>query len=118
MKDNFRNFNVYKIDPLTEIRNAGIVTNGEVYWVSSTADSDHTERTDELGRSVVKTGLQVAIDGAETDQNDYIMVIPTDGGTARRLGTAVDVNEDRLHILGVGYKPGVQTYNGLTFDGF
>lgn len=118
MKDPFRNFNVYKIDPLTEIRNAGIVTNGEVYWVSSTADADHTERTDELGRSEVKTSLQAAIDAVETDQNDYVLVIPTDGGTARRLGTAVDVNEDRIHILGVGYKPGVQTYHGLTFDGF
>lgn len=118
MKDNFRNFNVYKIDPLTEIRNAGIVTNGEVFWVSSTADSDHTERTDELGRSVVKTSLQQAIDAVETDQNDYILIIPTDGGTVRRLGTAVDVNEDRVHILGVGYKTPSQSYAGLTFDGF
>ena len=118
MKDPFRNFNVYKIDPLTEIRNAGIVTNGEVYWVSSTADADHTERTDELGRSVVKIGLQQAIDATETDQNDYVLVIPTDGGTARPLGTAVDVNKDRVHILGVGDKPGVQTYHGLTFRGF
>ena len=118
MKDNFRNFNVYKIDPLTEIRNAGIVTNGEVYWVSSTTDSDHTERTDELGRSVVKTSLQEAINATETDQNDYVLVIPTDGGTVRPLGTAVDINKDRVHILGVGYKPGLQTYHGLTFRGF
>lgn len=118
MRDPFRNFNVYKIDPLSEIRNAGIVTNGEVFWVSSTADSDHRERTDLLGQRSVKIGLQQAIDAAETDGNDYILVVPTDGGTARRLGTAVDVNEDRLHILGLGYKPRSQSYAGLTFDGF
>mgnify|MGYP001610520369 FL=1 len=114
----FRNFNVYKIDPLSEIRNAGIVTNGEVFWVSSTADSDHRKRTDDLGNSVVKVSLQEAIDASASDRNDFILVIPTDGGTARRLGTAVDVNEDRLHILGVGYKPVSQSYSGLTFDGF
>ncbi len=117
-KDPFRNFNVYKIDPITEIRNAGIVTNGKVFWVSSTADSDHRSRIDDLGASEVKVSLQSAVDAAVSDRNDYIMVIPTDGGTARRLGTALDVNEDRLHIIGVGYKNGGHTYNGLTFDGF
>ena len=118
MKDPFRNFNQFKIDPLSEIRNAGIVTNGEVYWVSSTADSDHTARIDALGRKVVRIGLQEAIDEVETDQNDYVLVIPTDGGTVRDLGTAVDVNEDRVHILGVGYKPAPMAYNGLTFRGY
>ena len=118
MRDPFRNFNVYPIDPLSEIRNAGIVTNGTVFWVSSVSDSAHRTRTDDLGNSVVKETVQQAIDAAVTDRNDYILVIPTDGGTARRLGTALDVNEDRLHILGVGYKPVPQSYAGLTFDGF
>ena len=118
MKDPFRNFNVYKIDPLTEIRNAGIVTNGDVYWVSSTTDADHRERTDELGQSVVKTSIQAAINATETDQNDYVLVIPTDGGTVRVLGTAIDVNKDRVHILGVGYKPAPMGYNGLTYRGY
>ena len=118
MGDPFRNFVTYKIDPITEIRNAGIVTNGNVYWVSSTADVDHSSRVGDLGRGLVKTSLQQAIDTAQSDRNDYVLVIPTDGGTVRPLGTAVDVNEDRLHILGIGNKPGVQTYNGLTFNGF
>jgi len=47
MRDPFRNFNQYKIDPLSEIRNAGIVTNGSVFWVSSVNDSDHRVRTDD-----------------------------------------------------------------------
>lgn len=118
MKNPFRNFSTYKIDPLTEIRNAGIVTNGDVYYVSSTADSDHRVRTDDLGESVVKTSLQLAINASQNNGNDYILVVPTDGGTARRLGTAVDVNKNRLHILGMGYKPPPQAYAGLTFDGF
>lgn len=116
--DPFRNFNTYKIDPLTEIRNAGIVTNGSVFWVSSTADSAHTTRTNNFGNNAVQTTLQGAIDASVSDRNDYIMVIPTDGGTVRALGTAVDVNEDRLHILGIGYKPSPMAYNGLTFNGY
>ena len=118
MRDPFRNFNQYKIDPLSEIRNAGIVTNGSVFWVSSVNDSDHRVRLDDLGEGDVKLSLQAAVDVARSDRNDYVLVIPTDGGTARRLGTALDVNEDRVHILGVGYKPGGQSYSGLTFDGF
>jgi hypothetical protein len=116
--DPFRNFNQFKIDPLTEIRNAGIVTGGSVMFVSSTADSDHRERTDQLGGNVVKVSLQSAIDEAQTDNNDYILVYPTDGGTVVPLGTAVDINEDRLHILGMGYKPAPMGYNGLTFEGY
>lgn len=118
MANPFRDFNVYKIDPLSEIRNAGIVTNGEVFWVSSTADSDHRERTDLLGNSVVKISLQAGIDATENDGNDYVLVVPTDGGTVRSLGTAVDFNKSRVHVLGVGAKAGNQTSNGLTFNGF
>lgn len=118
MKNQFRNLNTYKVDPLTEIRNAGIVTSGDVFFVSSESDSDHRDRIDDLGRKVVKTSLQSAIDDATTDQNDYILVVPTDGGTARPLGTAVDVNEDRLHILGMGAKPAPMYYDGLAFEGY
>src|SRR3990167_4630785 len=116
----FRNFDVYKIDPLTEIRNAGIITNGQVYWVSSVSDGDHRQRTNDMGNTVVKTGLQAAIDAVETDQNDYVLVIPTDGGTVRDLAAnaGININEDRVHILGVGYKPAPMGYNGLTFRGF
>ena len=82
MRDPFRNFTTYKIDPLSEIRNMGIVTNGEVFWVSSENDSDHRERTDLLGNSIVKLTLQAATDAAEDNGNDYILVVPTDAGTA------------------------------------
>lgn len=116
--DPFRNFTTYKIDPLSEIRNAGIVTSGDVYWVSSVSDSNHTTRRNDLGREVVKETVQQAIDAAKDNNNDYIMVIPTDNGTTRPLGTAIDVNKDRVHVLGVGYKPAPMAYNGLTFEGY
>lgn len=117
-RNTFRNFSTYKIDPLTEIRNAGIVTNGEVYWVSSVSDSDHTERTGNLGRTAVKTTLQAAIDQTEDNGNDYILVIPTDGGTVRPLTEGVNVNKGRVHILGVGAGPAPMGDNGYTFRGF
>ena len=117
-RDPFRNFTTYKIDPLTEVRNAGIVTNGQVYWVSSVSDSDHRTRTEDLGNSEVKLTLQSAMDATRNDRNDYVLVIPTDGGTVRNLGTAFDVNKSRTHVLGVGAKPGYQTSSGLTFRGF
>lgn len=115
--DPYRNFNTYKIDPLTEIRNAGIVTNGSVFYVSSTTDSGHTTRTNNLG-GAVKTTLQGAIDASVNDRNDYILVVPTDGGTVRDLGTAVDINKSRVHILGMGNTPAPMAYNGLTFRGY
>lgn len=117
-KNEFRDFSTYKIDPLSEVRNAGIVTSGEVFWVSSSSDADHAERRGLLGAFYVPETIQAAIDKAVSDANDYILVIPTDGGTARPLGTAIDVNEDRVHILGLGAKPGPQAYNGLCFRGY
>lgn len=116
--DPFRNLNTYKIDPLGEIRNAGIVTNGKVLWVKSSADSDYRTLGDTVGYSNYRDTLQGAIDAAVTDRNDYILVTATDGGTARVLGTAVDVNKNRVHILGVGAKPVPQTHAGLTFQGY
>ena len=114
----FRNFDVYKIDPLTEIRGAGIVTNGQVYWVSSESDSDHRQRTNDLGNTYVKTTLQAGIDATETNVNDYVLVVPTDGGTVRPLTAGVDVNKNRVHILGVGSRPAPTGYGGLTFRGY
>lgn len=117
MANPFRNFDVYKIDPLTEIRNAGIVTNGDVYWVSSESDSDHRKRTNDMGNSVVKTSLQAAINATTSGRNDYVLVVPTDGGTTRPLSEGVNINKNRVHILGVGARPAPSSY-GLTFTGF
>lgn len=107
-----------KIDPLSEIRNAGIVTNGQVFWVKSASDSDYTTLKDQVGAGNFRDTPQDAIDLAVSDRNDYVLVTPTDGGTVRALGTAIDINEDRVHMLGVGGKPPPMAYNGLTFRGY
>lgn len=107
-----------KIDPLTDIRNMGIVTAGDVYWVSSASDSDHTARVDALGRKVVKTSIQAAVDSAVNDQNDYVLVVPSDANAVFGLGTALDVNKDRLHLLALGYNKAKRSYSVTVRDNF
>lgn len=117
MSDPFRNFNEYKIDPLREVRNAGIVTSGDVFWVSNPSDDQHRVRTDNLGRAVVKVDIQAGIDATKSDNNDYVMVIPQDANAVWTIGTALDVNEDRVHLLSVGYTASPIGY-GNTIQGF
>ena len=118
-RDPFRNFNQYKIDPLSEVRNAGLVTNGDVYWVSSVADSAHTTRRNDMGRDVVKETVNQAITAVTDGNNDYVFIIPTDNGTVIPLGTAIDITKDRVHVLGIGNnKPAPFGYGGLTFRGY
>lgn len=107
-----------KIDPLSEIRNAGIVTNGSVFWVKQVDDPDYTTFQDAVGASAVRNTLQAGIDLVRSDTNDYVLVAPHTGGTALTLGTAVDINEDRVHVLGLGFYRGDNGYNGLTFQGY
>lgn len=106
-----------KIDPLSEIRNAGIITSGKVLWVSDEADSAHRTRTDEIGASNIRLTYQDAINATATDQNDYVMVIPRDANAVRTIGTAIDINKDRVHLLSVGYNRSPVGY-GNTIRGF
>ena len=122
-RDPYRNFSTYKIDPLTEIRNLGIVTAGDVFWVSSPSDSDHTDRVDQLGRGVVKVSGQAAVDVCSNDQNDYVLFVPSDANAVFGLGTALDVNKDRVHMFGLGankaknsYSVTIRTNMGTTQD--
>lgn len=118
-RDPYRNFNQYKIDILSEVRNAGIITNGDVYFVSSVTDSAHTTRRNDMGREVVKETVNAAISAVTDNNNDYVLIIPTDNGTVVPLGTAIDITKDRVHVLGVGgVKPPPQGYAGLTFRGY
>ena len=107
-----------KIDPLSEIRNAGIVTNGSVFWSKQVDDPDYTTFQDQVGAANVRNSLQASIDQVRSDTNDYVLVVPHTGGTALALGTAVDINEDRVHILGIGHTPAPTSYNGLTYRGY
>ena len=106
-----------KIDPLSEIRNAGIVTNGSVFWVKATADSDYTTFQDQVGAANIRNTPQAGIDQVRSDTNDYVIVCPQDAGAVYALGTAIDVNEDRVHLISAGYTKASQGYSN-TFRGF
>lgn len=106
-----------KIDPLSEIRNAGIVTNGSVFWVKATADSDYTTFQDAVGAANIRNTAQAGIDQVRSDTNDYVIVCPQDANAVYALGTAIDVNEDRVHLIGAGYTKASMGYS-LTFQGY
>jgi ABC-type tungstate transport system permease subunit len=97
-----------KIDPLTEIRNAGLVTSGRVLWVKATTDADYNTVKDAVGASFMFNNIQKAVDACRSDKNDYILVAPKDGGTAFRpnedvAGTALLLNKARVHLLSLGF---------------
>jgi hypothetical protein len=107
-----------KIDPVSDIRNMGIITAGDVYWVSSVSDSDHTARIDAYGRKVVKTGYQAAVDASVDDANDYILAIPSDANGTTTIGTALDINKDRVHLLALGNSKAKNSYSVSVIDAF
>lgn len=106
-----------KIDPISEIRNAGIITSGDVYWVSNESDGQHRARTDSLGRGVVKTSIQAGIDATLADQDDYVLVVPQDANASWAPGTAVDMNKRKVHLVSVGYGKSVHGYTN-TIEGY
>lgn len=106
-----------KIDPLSEIRNAGIVTNGSVFWVKAVADSDYTTFQDTVGAANIRNTAQGGIDQVRSDLNDYVIVCPQDANAVYALGTAIDVNEDRVHLIAAGHTRASQGYS-VTFRGY
>lgn len=110
-----------KIDPLSEIRNAGIVTSGRVIWVKDTADSDYTTVGDAVGYSNLRTTIQAGVDLTRSDKNDYVLVVPRDGGSVYApngtAGTALFLNKARMHLMSVGYGQALHGYSN-TIQGF
>jgi hypothetical protein len=106
-----------KIDPISEVRNAGIVTSGDVYWVKDISDADYNSFKEAVGKENLFTSIQDAIDKCTDDQNDYVMVCPKNGGTAWELGTAIDLNKARVHLLSVGYTKATHGYTN-TLQGY
>lgn len=92
-----------KVDPISEIVNAGILTTGNVYWVKDINDDDYIEFKDRVGRQFVYTDIQSAIDKCVDDQNDYVMVCPKKDGAAWELTVAIDLNKNKVHLISVGY---------------
>lgn len=112
----FKDFNPYlafggKIDPLSEIRNAGIVTNGSVLWVEAVGDATYTTFKDQVGNENLYDTIQAAIDATRADKNDYVMVVPSDANAVFAAGTALDLNKDRVHMIGVGHNRAKRSYS-------
>src|SRR3990167_10750756 len=99
-----------KIDPLSEIRNAGIVTNGSVFWVKAATDTDYITFLDNVGADVLRNTIQAGINLTRNDKNDYVMIVPQNGGTVYDVTTTVNMNKDRVHLVGVGYTQSQRGY--------
>ena len=106
-----------KIDPLSEIRNAGIVTNGSVFWVKIKADTDYTTFKDQVGADVIVNTIQDGINKTRNDKNDFVMVVPQNSGSVFSQTTTVNMNKDRVHLIGVGYTQSQRGY-AVTLEGF
>lgn len=116
--DPFRNLNTFKIDPITEIRNAGIVTNGRVLWVKDSGDPDFTTFKDAVGADSLRETVNAALDDrGRSDTNDYVLVTPKTNGGAYALGTAIDLDLDRIHLRGVANGRPEHSY-AVTFEGY
>src|SRR3990167_3525385 len=101
-----------KIDPISEIRNAGIVTNGTVFWVKSTADTDWSTFFNTIGnRKLISGSVQGAINNTTDDRNDIVFFVPQDANAAYGVGTSVDLNKDRVHVYGAGYNRAKRSYS-------
>ena len=92
-----------KIDPLSEVYGAGLITSGSVFYVKNSTDSDYTTFKDRVGADVVFNDIQSAINKCKSDRNDYVFVCPKEDGSVWALGTALDVNKDRVHLISMGY---------------
>ena len=77
-----------KIDPLSEIRNAGIVTNGSVFWSKQVDDPDYTTFQAVVGQQSTFGTIQGAIDKARDDKNDYVLVTVPDSNAPYSPGSS------------------------------
>src|SRR3990167_252200 len=110
--------NNLRVDPLSEIRNAGIITNGSVIWTKAVADTDYNTFAEQVGWDVITNTVQAGVDKTRNDRNDYVMVVPQDANAVYSLGTALDLNKDRVHLLGVGYGGAQQSYQTTIRGGY
>ena len=103
--------NGLKVDPLSEIRNSGIMTNGSVIWVKQVADADYTNFADQVGAGVIRNTPQAGVNLTRTDRNDYVMLVPADANAVYGQGTALDIANDRVHMVGIGYGEAKRSYS-------
>lgn len=103
-----------KIDPISELRNSGLVTSGDVYWVKDPSDDDYLSFKDAVGGSeYCYDTIQEAINKCTNDQNDYVMVCPKKDMAVWQLSAAIDLNKDKVHLISVGYGRQSKGYSNI-----
>lgn len=96
-----------KIDPLSEIRNGGLLTTGNVVWVKHPSDADYITVKEAVGNENLFDTVQSAIDSSKVrgGKNDVVIVCPRDNNTpwvAAGTPAGIVVNKDNVHIMGLG----------------
>ncbi len=118
MKDNYFSLVGEKINPLSDIQNAGgPLTTGSVLFVKDPSDSDYTTVKDQIGRNNLFDTIPAAVAAARNDKNDWVVVCPKDSGAAWEIGTQLLLNKNRLHFVSLGYVQGLHGYEN-TIRGF
>jgi len=108
-----------KIDPISEIKNAGVLTSGNVYWVKDPSDNDYLEFKDSVGADNLFDTIAAALAVCKSDENDYVFVCPKKDGSAWTITTALTLNQDKVHLISLGYNPKLNgTGYSNTLQGF
>ena len=108
-----------KIDPISEVKNAGVLTSGNVYWVKDPLDTDYVEFKDSVGEANLFDTIQEAVNVCKSDENDYIFVCPKKDGSAWTITSAITLNQDKVHLISLGYNPNLNgTGYSNTLQGF
>ena len=96
-----------KINPLSDIKNLGIQTTGNVVFVKHPSDADYRTVKESVGNENLFDTIQSAIDSPKvrSGKNDYVIVCPRDDNTAwLPTGTpaAVNLNKHNVHVVALG----------------
>ncbi len=94
-----------KIDPVSEIKNSGLLTSGKVVWVKDPSDDDYIALKESAGEDNFSDTIQGGIDKCTSDLNDYVLVCPKKSGAAWTSGTTINMNKNKVHLISVGYSP-------------
>src|SRR3990167_2621841 len=96
-----------KIDPLSEIRNMGIITTGNVVIVKHPSDTDYRTVKEAVGREVFFDTPQTAIDSPKirNGKNDFVIVCPRDNQAPWVVAgppAGITLDKDNVHLVVLG----------------
>jgi len=118
MNKNYFNLTGFKVNALSELVNAGgPFTTGSVLFVKDPSDVDYEVVKDQIGRDNLFDTIPAAIAKTRSDMNDWVVVAPKADNGVWDIGTALDIANDRVHLVSLGYLQGLHGYSN-TIRGF